>query len=49
MSVMVTNAHASEEARGSLGLLNWLGDRLLYMAHMARPNTIEGGWWGGGG
>ncbi len=42
MSVVVTNAYGTEEARGSLGLLNWLGDRLLHLAHLARPNTIEG-------
>jgi len=42
MSVIVLNANSSEEARGSLGILNWVGDRLLYLAHLRRPNTIAG-------
>lgn len=42
MAVIVLNANSSEEARGSLGILNWIGDRLLYLAHLKRPNTIEG-------
>ena len=37
------NANSSEQARGSLGILNWVGDRLLYLAHLRRPNTIAGG------
>lgn len=43
MAVIVQNARNSEQARGSLGILNWIGDRLLYLAHLRRPNTIEGG------
>jgi hypothetical protein len=42
MSVIVANAYNTEEARGSLGLLNWLGDKVLHMAHLRRANTIEG-------
>ncbi len=42
MSVIVQNAYQTEEVRGNLGVLNWIGDRLLYMAHLAKPNTIEG-------
>lgn len=42
MAVIVMNAGSSEEARGSLGILNWIGDRLLYLAHLQRPNTIAG-------
>jgi len=42
IAVIVANAEATESNRGALGLLNWLGDRLLYVAHLARPNTIEG-------
>ncbi|KAF5839621.1 cyclopropane fatty acid synthase [Dunaliella salina] len=42
MAVIVLNAHNSEQARGSLGILNWIGDRLLYLAHLRRPNTIAG-------
>lgn len=44
MAVIVANARNSEDARGSLGVLNWVGDRLLYLAHLRRPNTIAGGW-----
>ena len=42
-AVIVMNANSSEQARGSLGILNWVGDRLLYLAHLRRPNTIAGG------
>jgi cyclopropane-fatty-acyl-phospholipid synthase len=42
MAVMTANAVDVEESRGKMGLLNWLGDRLLYLAHRARANTIEG-------
>lgn len=31
-----------QESRGLLGVFNWLGDRLLAMAHAARSNTLEG-------
>jgi len=41
MAVIVANAKESEEARGSLGLLNYLGDKLLYYAHLARHNNEE--------
>ncbi len=42
MAVVVANAVSAETERGHLGLLNWLGERLLYLAHLRRPNTIEG-------
>lgn len=42
LAVVVANAAGSEEVRGRLGPLNWLGDRLLYLAHKARPNTVAG-------
>jgi hypothetical protein len=42
MALIVSNAYNTEDARGSLGLLNWLGDRVLHLAHLRRANTIEG-------
>ncbi|KAJ9507276.1 hypothetical protein QJQ45_006251 [Haematococcus lacustris] len=42
MAVILANAHSTEASRSSLGWLNWVGDRMLYLAHLMRPNTIEG-------
>lgn len=42
MAVVTANATNIQGSRGALGLLNWLGDRALYLAHRARANTIEG-------
>jgi cyclopropane-fatty-acyl-phospholipid synthase len=42
MAVMTANAYAIEGNRGILGALNWVGDRLLYVAHLTRANTVEG-------
>ena len=42
MAVMTANAYDIEGNRSVLGALNWLGDRLLYVAHLARANTVEG-------
>ncbi|KXZ44875.1 hypothetical protein GPECTOR_61g828 [Gonium pectorale] len=42
MGVVTANAVRAEEERGHLGLLNWLGERLLYLSHLRRPNTIQG-------
>eukprot|EP00798_Chlamydomonas_sp_ICE-L_P032282 gene32282-16848_t len=42
LATVVANAHSVEDSRGSLGVLNWVGDRLLHLYHLARPNTIEG-------
>ena len=33
----------TEVHRGKMGILNWVGDRLLWLAHQGRPNTISGG------
>lgn len=48
LSVVVANANNTEDARGSLGMLNWLGKQLLLYSHRQRANTIEGeaGAWG---
>lgn len=43
-AVITANAVEAQEQRGRMGVLNWVGDRLLYLAHLRRPNTIEGGW-----
>ncbi|GLI66534.1 hypothetical protein VaNZ11_010410 [Volvox africanus] len=42
MAVVVANAVKAETERGHLGLLNWLGERLLYLSHLQRPNTVQG-------
>lgn len=42
LALLVANAPHFQQSRGLLGPLNWLGDRLLHLAHLARPNTIEG-------
>jgi hypothetical protein len=42
LAVAVANANSIEAGRGLLGVFNWLGDRLLYLAHQRRPNTIQG-------
>ncbi|GFR51020.1 hypothetical protein Agub_g13347 [Astrephomene gubernaculifera] len=42
MAVLLANAVAAESERGHMGLLNWLGERLLFLAHLRRPNTIQG-------
>lgn len=42
LAVATANAHNIEESRGLLGMFNWAGDRLLHLAHRARPNTLEG-------
>jgi cyclopropane-fatty-acyl-phospholipid synthase len=41
MAVIVENARDAEASRGALGVLNWIGDRLLLMAHAARHNSEE--------
>ncbi len=33
---------ALQEARGALGVLNWLGNKLLLHMHRGRANTVEG-------
>jgi hypothetical protein len=42
LAVAVANANGIEDSRGLLGIFNWLGDRLLYLSHLRRPNTIHG-------
>ena len=42
MAVMTANARDIEAARGLLGALNWLGDKALYVTHLARANSLEG-------
>lgn len=42
MALVVANARALNEQRGLLGAFTWIGDRLLYWAHLQRSNTIEG-------
>lgn len=42
MAVITANAFSIEGNRGILGSFNWIGDRLLYLAHLTRANTIEG-------
>lgn len=33
-----------EGNKGALGVLNWLGEKFLLLAHLQRSNTREGGW-----
>ena len=40
LAVATANAGHIQESRGALGLLNWVGDKLLLLAHLARSNTI---------
>jgi hypothetical protein len=42
MAVATANAASIEGNRGTLGWLNWLGNKALHAAHLARPNTIAG-------
>lgn len=42
MAVVTANAVRAEQERGHLGLINWVGERLLYLSHLQRPNTIQG-------
>lgn len=42
MAVLLANVEATEQQRGYLGPLNWLGEKLLWRAHQKRANTLEG-------
>lgn len=42
LTLLCVNARQLEANRGALGVLNWLGDRVLYWAHRKRSNTVEG-------
>ena len=36
MELVACNARSIQTGRGALGVLNWVGDRLLWLAHLAR-------------
>ncbi|KAK9804082.1 hypothetical protein WJX73_004574 [Symbiochloris irregularis] len=40
LALATANAHQIQASRGGLGVLNWVGDRLLLLAHLARSNTL---------
>ena len=42
MTVLALNARHIQANRSKLGLLNWLGDKLAYVAHLGRANTLTG-------
>jgi len=42
LAVITANATTVESNRGVLGLLNWVGGQALRLAHLSRPNTVEG-------
>lgn len=42
MAVVTANAYGIQSNRDVLGVFNWIGDRLLYLAHLTRANTFEG-------
>lgn len=42
MAVVTANARNIEASRGILGALNRIGDKMLYLAHLTRANTVEG-------
>lgn len=42
LAVLTANARHIESARGLLGVLNAAGGAALHVAHLARPNTVEG-------
>lgn len=42
LAIATANARNIEGNRGKMGVLNWLGDRMLHLAHLGRGNTIEG-------
>jgi cyclopropane-fatty-acyl-phospholipid synthase len=42
MAVLVGNAGNIEGGRSTLGVLNWLGAKLNYFAHLVRSNTRLG-------
>ncbi|CAG9462248.1 unnamed protein product [Pedinophyceae sp. YPF-701] len=46
MAVLTANADQLNNGRGGRGILgplaNWIGDRMLYLAHLTRANTLEG-------
>lgn len=42
MAVVVANARNLEGSKGMMGWLNWVGEKVLLLAHMQRSNTREG-------
>ena len=42
MAVATANAISIQASRGALGLFNWIGDKLLLLAHIGRCNTLAG-------
>mmetsp|Transcript_519 Transcript_519/g.1567 ORF Transcript_519/g.1567 Transcript_519/m.1567 type:complete len:846 (+) Transcript_519:245-2782(+) len=42
LAIATANIKNIEGNRGKMGILNWLGGKLLYFAHRGRSNTIEG-------
>lgn len=42
LAVITANAVNIQDNRGALGIANWIGDKLLLLAHLARPNTLAG-------
>lgn len=42
LAVVAGNAVNIQNSRGALSLVNWLGEKLLLLSHMARPNTLCG-------
>lgn len=42
LAVVTANARHLEGKRGALGVLNWLGDWMLHLAHIGKSNTIQG-------
>lgn len=44
LAVITANAVNIQCNRGALGVVNWVGDKLLLLSHLARSNTLSGRW-----
>ncbi|GMH42872.1 hypothetical protein BSKO_10791 [Bryopsis sp. KO-2023] len=42
MAIAAENVHRLHGEKGVLGILTWIGEKLLFLRHLARPNTVEG-------
>lgn len=42
MAILVANARNIEASRSSLGIANWVGEKLNYLAHRLRANSRLG-------
>ena len=42
LAVATANAYNIQDKRGMLGVFNWIGDKMLHLAHMGRSNTAAG-------